>query len=352
MIKTFKVKHNRDLSVELRKALQVSMFALKHKCTSSAQVKQFGLKSIISNQIIRKIIRNKRIKSIHNANLIIPQQGITYKNNIVRIPCLDLSIDFFISGFLKINQIELNSEYAFISCDFPSEPTRDSTNYIGVDLNTTGHMAVAADPLAGKVWKLNKKSSFTRSKYRQIRKKLSRQKKFKVIKRLKNREQRICKDLDHKVSTFLVTLAKTQNCGLRLENLTNIRKTSKNKSKAFKASLNNWSFYQFRTMIDYKAKLLGVKVEYIDPRYTSQADSRTGHIGIRNAKTFKSVDTSTVEHADVNAAFNIALNQLNIAQLRAERDACKSHKENTPLTDLALKAPSNKSKKTLEPNAL
>lgn len=65
MIKTFKVKHNRDLSVELRKALQVSIFALKHKCTSSAQVKQFGLKSIISNQIIRKIIRNKRIKSIH-----------------------------------------------------------------------------------------------------------------------------------------------------------------------------------------------------------------------------------------------------------------------------------------------
>ena len=139
---------------------------------------------------------------------------------------------------------------------------------------------------------------------------------------------------------------------MRLENLTNIRKTSKNKSKAFKASLNNWSFYQLRTMIDYKAKLLGVKVEYIDPRYTSQADSRTGHIGIRNAKTFKSVDTSTVEHADVNAAFNIALNQLNIAQLRAERDARKSHKENTPLTDLALKAPSNKSKKTLEPNAL
>ena len=86
--------------------------------------------------------------------------------------------------------------------------------------------------------------------------------------------------------------------------------------------MNSWSFYQFRQMVEYKAKLQGVSVEYIDPRYTSQADSRSGHLGQRNGKVFKTTN-NVVEHADVNAAFNIALNQLNIVQLRAERDVRK-----------------------------
>lgn len=93
-------------------------------------------------------------------------------------------------------------------------------------------------------------------------------------------------------------------------------------------------------MIDYKAKLLGVKVEYIDPRYTSQADSKTGLLGQRKGKIFKTANNA-VEHADVNAAFNIALNHLNIVQLRTERDVRKRCGRSTK-TDSPQKAISNK----------
>lgn len=351
MIRTFKVKHNFDLSQELKKAWNVANFALKHKIKSLTEVKYFGLKSAIANQIVRKISRNKKIKSIKHVNLIIPNQSIKVEGNTVKIACLKLTLNLFVKGFSKISQIELNNQYAYISCTFPEPEVYKTSNYIGVDLNSTGHMAVVANPHTGKVWKLNKKSNFIHSKYRKIRKRLTRLKQFKTIKKIRDRESRICKDLDNKTSSTIIKIAKNNKCSIRMENLKNIRKNSKTRSKTQRASLNNWSFYRLKRMIEYKAKLHGVYIEFIDPRYTSQADSRTGHLGCRFGKTFKTTN-GVVEHADVNAAFNIALNQLNIAQLREERVSRKRHKIKQSLTDLPQEATSNKSLRTSKFNAL
>ncbi|MCK4265279.1 IS200/IS605 family accessory protein TnpB-related protein, partial [Candidatus Babeliales bacterium] len=57
--------------------------------------------------------------------------------------------------------------------------------------------------------------------------------------------------------------------GIVLEDLEGIRKNKKN-HKSFRHALNSWSFYQLRRFIEYKAKLRGIPVVKIDPKYTSQ----------------------------------------------------------------------------------
>jgi putative transposase len=114
--------------------------------------------------------------------------------------------------------------------------------------------------------------------------------------------------LNHKISKELVVMAVRQNAALVFEKLTGIRNTKK-QNRSFKYSLHSWSFYKLQEFVEYKAKLLGVPVLYVNPAYTSQDCSRCGARGNRNGKRFVCPVCGHVNHADVNAAFNIALRQ-------------------------------------------
>jgi putative transposase len=178
-----------------------------------------------------------------------------------------------------------------------------SERFVGVDRNAVGHIAVCA--LDSKILKLGKRAYHVGQKYRNIRSNAQKKRKFKFLKRISNREQRIVRDINHKVSRKIVDFAKQNGASIKLENLSGIRK-SKPKSKTLNRIKSNWSFYQLAMMIEYKSKLLGVDVVYVDPRNTSKTCSRCGLIGTRNRKSFSCEQCSHVDHADANAAFNIA----------------------------------------------
>lgn len=328
MILTYKIKHEQDFSKELSKAKGIAEFGIQTKSRSSADVKHFGLKSAISNQILKKYSGSKTVKKIKSVKLTIPSQSIQIKDMQIYIPCLKLGLDiYFPKGYEKINQIELGEEFAYISVSYKEEPQYEPTCLIGVDRNTTHHIVVASNINSGKVLKLGKSCNHIHKKYSNIRKSLQKKGKFKRLKRMKNREQRIIRDINHKVSTKLVNEVYKVKGGLVFEDLKGIRKTTKSRKK-FRYSLNSWSFYQLQMFVEYKAKKLGVPIYYVEPQYTSQRCCKCGHIERANRKgnLFNCKKCRTVEDSGVNAGFNIAhLQKYSIPQFNKDSDLLKGN---------------------------
>jgi len=328
MLLTFKLRHNRDLGAELAKARKVAEYAMEHRSRSSADVKHIGLKSAIANQILRKYGNDRRARTVKNVVLIVPGQGIKYdlRTRIIRIPCLKLELDaHFLPWFEKVNQIELDHEFAFVTVTINEPPLMEVKEWIGIDRNTTGHVVVVSNPETGKVWKMGKECKHIHDKYKNIRRRMQKQGRYKEVKELRNRENRIVRDINHKMSKKVVDIAVHNACGIKMEQLDGIRNNRKQAS-SFRYSLHSWSFYQLQTMIEYKAKLLGVPVVYVAPQYTSQECSRCGLLGHRDGKDFSCPHCGHVDHADVNASFNIALRpsfEESVGRFGTDRDVPK-----------------------------
>lgn len=328
MILTYKIKHEKDFSRELNLANKVAEFAIRERKISSRDVKHIGLKSIIANQILRKYARNKKIKKVSSVNLTIPNQGIKVIGKEIKIPCLKLKLPILFNPvFEKINQIEIGKEFAFISVSIKEPKTYVPENIIGVDRNTNKHVLVASNINTGKVLKLGKECQHIHNKYKHIRKSLQTKQKFSLLQKIKNRESRIVRNINHQISKKLINEAKAKKAIIVLEELKDIRKTARTRRKQ-RYSLNSWSFNQLENMIDYKAKKLGVPVAYIEPQYTSQRCSRCGHIEAKNRKSkeFHCIKCGMVENADANAGFNIAnLYQQGISRFNKDRDLLKGN---------------------------
>ncbi len=326
MILTYKLKHDKDFSKELSLAKKVAEFAITNKSQTSKDVKHIGLKSMIANQILRKYSRSKTVKEARSVNLGIPSQGIKVIGKDIYVPCLNLKMPILFSQkFEKINQIEIGKEYAFVSVTVKEPEKYSPTSVIGVDRNTNKHVLVAANINTGKVLKLGKECQHVHLKYKHLRRDLQTKGKFSLLKKIKNRESRVIKNINHQISKRLVVEAKDNNAVIVLEELKDIRKTAKCRRKQ-RYSLNSWSFCQLGDMIEYKSKKYGVPVAYIAPQYTSQRCSRCGHIEAKNRKLkeFHCVKCGVVENADANAGFNIAsLYQSGISRFSKESDLLK-----------------------------
>lgn len=146
----------------------------------------------------------------------------------------------------------------------------DDGNVMGVDLGIKCPAVSYTSDGSVKFYGNGRKNKYMRRHYKYLRKKLGKAKKPDAIKRINNKEQRIIKDIDHKISHDIVETAVVHNVKvIKLERLANIRSTTRT-SRKNNHSLHTWSFYRLAQFIEYKAKLAGIKVEYVNPAYTSQ----------------------------------------------------------------------------------
>lgn len=171
-------------------------------------------------------------------------------------------------GTLRITQKE-NKWIAQISVTLP---TNENTGIkiMGVDLGLKVPAVAVTDNGSTRFFGNGRQNKYVKRMFRSIRKALGKKKKLSAIRNYDDKEQRWMKDQDHKVSREIVNFAKDNNISvIRLEQLTNIRQTART-SRKNESNLHTWSFYRLSQFIEYKANLVGMKVEYVNPTYTSQ----------------------------------------------------------------------------------
>jgi len=257
-----------------------------------------------------------------------PLGAITYDSRILTYKDFSVSI-WAIGGRLKMPFVCHNPKYMpyikgeadlvykkgkfylFQTVDIPDEDIEDVEEFIGVDLGLTD-ICVTSDCV--------KHTADTLNAYREHRQKVrssiqakadtskrsTRRNCRRLSKRLQGKERTYSQIVNHTIAKSIILSAKESGKGVAIEDLTNIRFTSKRRNKKFRTKLGKWSFGQLRSFLEYKGLLYGVPVVVVDPRYTSQTCNVCKHLGKRTNKHFKCNNCGNDMDADFNAAINIA----------------------------------------------
>ena len=197
--------------------------------------------------------------------------------------------------------------YLFQTVEIPEEKVKDIEEFIGVDFGLTTLVSTSDGIEHSADW-INQYREKRQKVRSSIQRKGTRSSK-KLLKRLSGKERTTATILNHTISKSLVQSAKEQGKGIAIEDLTNIRFTSKRRNKKFRTKLGRWNFGQLRFFLEYKSLLNGVQLVVVEPAYTSKTCSCCKHIGKRTNKVFKCTNQNCevdVLDADYNASLNIA----------------------------------------------
>ena len=205
--------------------------------------------------------------------------------------------------------------YLFQTVDVPEQDVDDIEEFIGVDFGLTD-ICVTSDGIKYSAAGLNKYREHRQKVRSSIQAKADTSKRStrrncrRLSKRLSGKERTTANLINHTISKSIVASAKEQGKGISIEDLTNIRFTSKRRNKKFRTKLGKWNFADLRAKLEYKALLNGVKLVVVNPAYSSQTCCECKHIGKRTNKVFKCTNTNCkvdIIDADYNASKVISL---------------------------------------------
>jgi IS605 OrfB family transposase len=296
-----------------------NQFKIHHLCYHSFK-STFNLSAQMLVRCISKVADAYKLDK-KTQRFFRPLGAITYDSRILTYKDFSVSI-WAIGGRLNTPFICHNSKYMpyvkgeadlvykkgkfylFQTVDVPDEDIDDVEDFIGVDFGLTD-IIVTSDGVKHSADGLNNYREHRQKVRSSIQRKGTRSSK-RLLKRLKGKERTTATIINHTISKSIVQSAKMQGKGISVEDLTNIRFTSKRRNKKFRVKLGRWSFGQLRSFIDYKARLNGVKFIVVEPAYTSQTCSVCHSIGTRKNKSFTCTNCGNDMDADFNAAKNIA----------------------------------------------
>nr|WP_206492389.1 RNA-guided endonuclease TnpB family protein [Rhodococcus sp. KRD162] len=205
--------------------------------------------------------------------------------------------------------------YATVDQPAPSPvvPVKDPVDgWLGVDLGIV-NLAVTTDDdpksldvrwSGGAVTARRKKNQVMRTALQKVGTKSAKRK----LKARRRKEQRFATDINHQLSKTIVAQAQRTARGIAIEDLSGIRDRVR-LAKKQRAQVHSWAYAQLRDFLTYKAEMVGVPVQVINPRNTSRTCSQCGFCDVKNRRSqarFECRDCGWAAHADHNAARNIA----------------------------------------------
>lgn len=246
-------------------------------------------------------------------HLIIDNQSYKIEHNTIRIPIESTKYIFIrLVSYVcrkikdtKLGNVTITDDKIIISYS-KDIPEQKPDSFIGIDRNldnvttcdTHGNCIVRNLSKAQKIITSydTVKNRFRRNDTR-MRKKIFQ----KYGKLQKNRVHNIL----HCTSKNIVS----QNSGIIMENLKGIRKLYRKgngQGNRYRRKMNSWSFYELQRQIEYKARWLGLPIEYVNASGTSAKCAVCGSrlIPEEHRKMFCAICKRSVDR-DVNAARNI-----------------------------------------------
>ena len=171
-------------------------------------------------------------------------------------------------GELKIGEIIVNERYVLA----PFRKTVDLAKpdeWIALDMNETNVTGVSTNPDILR-WNLSELRRIYWT-YHEIRRRIQAIKgprRARLLEKYSRRLRNRTKDLLHKVSKVIVETAEELKTGVIMEDLRGIKR--KNRGKSLNRRLHGfWPVRRLQSYIEYKAKLAGLPVSYVNPKGTS-----------------------------------------------------------------------------------
>ncbi|MEM3832442.1 MAG: transposase [Thermoprotei archaeon] len=215
-------------------------------------------------------------------------------------------IDAWREGKLRTGEITINETKIIV----PFKKDVDLSNpsdWIAIDVNESNVTGVSTNP---HVMRVESNLRTIHTTYFNIIRRIQRLKKFKpktaeeLLKKYSGRRKRKAKDECHKISRKIVDFAKRHKVGVIMEDLKGIRKRI-NFSKNLNRRLHSWNFRRLQSYIEYKAKLEGLPVVYVNPKNTSSLCPMCGGRLAPNGYRLVKCECGYESDRDVTACLNM-----------------------------------------------
>jgi putative transposase len=256
-----------------------------------ARLKQYGLHThyiLSACEVAYSVYRNKkrrRVPYIQRAFLKLDNQSYQLNHLLLRIPTTprnfifltlqgsDYHLSFVDDPSLKRGSVTITERSVCIS--FTKQvPVLGPLGYVGIDLNERNVTVSATDGYEHKFGELGEVVEI-KERYREIRATIARNTSGdmrickKLLAKYGKREEKRTTQRIHRLTKEIVSYAKANRLGVKMEKLKGIRKLYRkgnSQRKSFRGRMNTWVFGEIQRQIDYKARWEGVPDWFVNPR--------------------------------------------------------------------------------------